>query len=345
VVVPDPSWIRTVRLGNLGSIRQPANRDGANQLGIVAPLHYRAGRAFTLTITALDRYGNVDVNYTSTVTFSNSDPQAVLPDDTTFTSDDQGMIVLKQGATLFTAGRQTVMITDVDTGLLSGSATVTVKAAAADHFQIDAPVHRRAGRAFAVTVTVLDPYGNVAVRYAGTVTFTTSDLGDGVVLPDDYTFTADDAGVHVFPGVVLVTAGDQTITVRDIDTGLLSDSATVAIRPSPTPFTHQGWNPEPQVFRAFGLPSWAVVPRLPEVPALVAGPIGEPRADETRSVGGAAGDSFPIALVESEEAFRPMALTRSAAALADEVWLDAFRGLRSPLECLLEMRREDGQGA
>jgi len=48
-----------------------------------------------------------------------------------------------------------------------------------------------------------------------------TDGDPGVVLPASYTFTGDDAGVHTFRGaLVLVTPGDQTLTVSD-DGGLL----------------------------------------------------------------------------------------------------------------------------
>ena len=44
----------------------------------------------------------------------------------------------------------------------------------------------------------LDPYGNPAVNYQGTVTFSTSDIDLGIAPPADYTFTSADAGVHTF---------------------------------------------------------------------------------------------------------------------------------------------------
>ena len=53
-----------------------------------------------------------------------------------------------------------------------------------------------------VTLTALDLYNNVATHYDGTVSFSTTDPGSGVVLPANYTFTADDAGVHTFASAV-----------------------------------------------------------------------------------------------------------------------------------------------
>jgi hypothetical protein len=39
----------------------------------------------------------------------------------------------------------------------------------------------------------------------GTITFTTSDKGSGVVLPPDYAFPPSNAGSHTFRGVKLST--------------------------------------------------------------------------------------------------------------------------------------------
>jgi hypothetical protein len=68
-------------------------------------------------------------------------------------------------------------------------------------------------------VAVLDDYGHVATGYTGTVHFTSSD--PGAALPADYTFTAADAGSHTFSGVTLVTVGEQTVLVVDIDSGFI----------------------------------------------------------------------------------------------------------------------------
>src|SRR5439155_1154471 len=87
---------------------------------------------------------------------------------------------------------------------------------AANHFSISAPAMVTAGSAFSVTVTALDANNQTAVGYTGTIRFTSSDMGFGVSLPADYTFTVADAGAHTFTGgVTLVTAGNQTVTATD----------------------------------------------------------------------------------------------------------------------------------
>jgi hypothetical protein len=98
-------------------------------------------------------------------------------------------------------------------------------------FAVAAPASVSAGTPFDITVTAVDPYGNKAVNYQGTVTFSTSDTDPGIVLPADYTFTAADAGVHTFPGgTTLITPGNQTITATDTASGM-TRTVTVTVVP------------------------------------------------------------------------------------------------------------------
>jgi hypothetical protein len=106
----------------------------------------------------------------------------------------------------------------------------------ATSFQVDAPNSVMAGMPFDVTVTALDAYNHVASGYAGTVRITTSDPGEGIFLPPDYTFTANDGGIHTFPnGVILVTPGDQTVTATDTQDDSITGSATVTITDGGSP--------------------------------------------------------------------------------------------------------------
>jgi hypothetical protein len=80
-----------------------------------------------------------------------------------------------------------------------------------------------------VTVQAVDIFGQAALGYTGTVTFTTSDTDPAVVLPDAYPFTAADQGTHTFSGAfILVTPGDQTLTATDLAGGF-SASLTLAV--------------------------------------------------------------------------------------------------------------------
>jgi hypothetical protein len=82
------------------------------------------------------------------------------------------------------------------------------------------PTTTTAGEAHDLTVTVLNPDGSVATDYTGTVHFASSD--PRAVLPADYTFTADDAGVHTFSVTLRSATGginyNYTPTITVIDT-------------------------------------------------------------------------------------------------------------------------------
>jgi hypothetical protein len=221
--------------GIAGSATVAVTPAAADHFRVDAPDTTVAGQAVDVAVTALDPYGNTDVHYTGTITFSSSDPNAGLPPNYTFTAADQGMVVLVGGATLFLAGSQSITVTDVAIGLLPGSALVSVTPAAADHFQVDAPATVAPNMPFDVTVTALDPYGNADVNYRGTVAFAATDPDPGVVLPMPYTFNDADSGMHLFAGAfALVTPGEQTLTVTDTLSGI-SGSSDILVDPSGSP--------------------------------------------------------------------------------------------------------------
>ena len=114
----------------------------------------------------------------------------------------------------------------------SGTAAepVTVTPAAATHLTVSAPASVTAGSPFSVTVSAEDQFHNFATTYRGTVHFTTTDAGSGVVLPADYTFTSGDNGTHTFTNLVsLVTAGPQTVTVTDTTTSSVTGTAAITV--------------------------------------------------------------------------------------------------------------------
>jgi hypothetical protein len=196
-----------------------------------APANVPAGTPFDVTITALDAYGRVASGYTGTLHFTSADPYgATSPADYPFTAADHGAHTFPGGASLYTAGTWDVTATDSASGI-TGTASVTVTPAPAVALIITAPTSIPAGVPFDLTVTAVDAYGNTATDYRGTVSFTTTDTGNGVVLPSAYTFTADDQGAHTFTGgSTLVSAGDQLLTATDWENGL---SAVWTLRVDP----------------------------------------------------------------------------------------------------------------
>jgi ELWxxDGT repeat protein len=181
-----------------------------------------AGAAGSFSVTALNADGTTDTNYTGTVHFTSSDPQAVLPADYTFTTADAGVHTFS-GVVLKTAGTQSLTATDTVTATDTGTeAGITVNPAAASQFLISAPTSVTAGLPFSLTVTVEDAYGNVVSGYTGTVHFTSRD--GRATLPRDYTFNAADKGVHSFTGLVLRRKGKQSITITDTLNSALTGS-------------------------------------------------------------------------------------------------------------------------
>jgi hypothetical protein len=114
--------------------------------------------------------------------------------------------------------------------LRTGGVNIGAYQASATAFVLSAPDTVDPGAPFDLTVAAVDPFGQPAYGYTGTVTFATTDPDPGVVLPADYTFTPDDQGAHTFGGgVTLMTPGDQTITATDTSDDTVAGSATVTV--------------------------------------------------------------------------------------------------------------------
>ncbi|HEY7425245.1 MAG TPA: choice-of-anchor Q domain-containing protein [Gemmataceae bacterium] len=187
------------------------------------PSSLTAGTQGTFTVTAYDAYGNVATSFADTVHFTTSAAKFVLPADTTLTNGTGQF-----SATLFSAGTQSITVTDSTTPTLTATeGGITVTPAAASKFILAAPASVTAGQSFSLTVTVEDPYGNVVVGYAGTVHFSSTD--PRAKLPKNYPFTASDKGVHTFTGLVLHTKGKQTLTVTDTHISSLTGSVIVEV--------------------------------------------------------------------------------------------------------------------
>jgi hypothetical protein len=190
-----------------------------------------AGTSANFTVTAEDPYGNVITSYAGTVHFTSGDSRVTLPANYTFTAADQGVHIFT--ATLRTAGGQSIASTDTVNGSIKGSETIQVTPGAVTHFNVALfPSPIVAGTLGTFRVIARDAYNNTVSGYRGTVSFSSSDTGSGVVLPGPYTFTAADAGTHTF-SAILVTPGTQSITATDTVTSSTTGSQTgILVNPS-----------------------------------------------------------------------------------------------------------------
>jgi hypothetical protein len=181
-----------------------------------------AGTAFNFTVTAVDQFGNTATGYAGTVHFSSSDPQAVLPGNSTLVNG-----VASFGGNLKTAGNRTLIVTDTVSSSITGSANVNVIAAAASQFALVVPATAKQGTPFNFSLTAKDPFGNVATSYRGTVAFTSSD--GSAAKPANYTFGAGDNGIHVF-SATLNTLGGQTLTATDsVNSSITNTSGVITV--------------------------------------------------------------------------------------------------------------------
>jgi outer membrane protein assembly factor BamB len=193
------------------------------------PNPYSVGSSRTVTVTALDAYGNVATGYLGKIHFTSSDSKAALPADYTFTSTDAG--IHNFSVTLKTTGTRSVTAADKTTSTIAGSQTVVVATPGlATTFTVSGLASSfAAGSTHSVKVTALDAFGNVATGYRGTAHFTSSD--SKAVLPADYTFTATDAGIHNF-SLTLKTAGTESVTATDKVTSTITGAqAGITVTP------------------------------------------------------------------------------------------------------------------
>jgi hypothetical protein len=202
------------------------------------PSNIVAGTGGNFTVTVHNADGSTDPGYTGTVHFTSSDGQAGLPADYTFTAADAGVHTFT--ATLKTAGTQSLTASDASAGVSASEDGIAVSPAAAKTLTVSGfPSPVTAGQAGTFTVTAVDPYGNTATGYTGTVHFTSSDTKAS--LPANYTFQASDAGVHTF-SATLKTAGTQSITVQDTATGISQSQTGIVVNPAAaSSFTMRGF--------------------------------------------------------------------------------------------------------
>ena len=78
-----------------------------------------AGAAGNVVVTAYDAYGNVATGYTGTISFSSSDPRAVLPSGFSLSAVDLGTHAFS--VTLETVGAQSITATDMANATISGT--------------------------------------------------------------------------------------------------------------------------------------------------------------------------------------------------------------------------------
>lgn len=191
-----------------------------------------AGAPLTVTVVAKDAADATITNYVGTIDFTSTDQAATLPPDYQFVAGDSGSHVFPNGAALKTAGTQLIAVHDTALSNASGSANITVAAAALDHFVLSAPAQVVAGSPFTTTtVTARDAYGNTA---AGWVSSTHCVIFSSPLNAPDGASPSYPAPLSCAPGESLLTFGSLgtatgfAITLVDAQTTALTISAAGA---------------------------------------------------------------------------------------------------------------------
>src|SRR5262249_54348424 len=96
------------------------NAAAASRLLLIAPASVSANARFSLTVTAVDAYGNVATGYRGPIAFRSPDSRARWPGNYTLTAADQGVRTFT-GLVLRKTGRQTITVTDTLDGSLTAS--------------------------------------------------------------------------------------------------------------------------------------------------------------------------------------------------------------------------------
>lgn len=198
----------------------------ATHFSVTGNAAVNADTATAYTVTALDGANATDTGYTGTVSIRINDNRASYSTvKHTYTGGDAGVFVFT--ITPRSTGSRTISALQSSNPSINGSLAITVNAAAATTFDVQAPAGKVIGAQFSLRVSARDAYGNVVTGYAGTVHFSSS---GSATLPSDYTFTGGDAGVHTF--LVTGNSGDvQVLTVEDTLNALVYGSVKVTINP------------------------------------------------------------------------------------------------------------------
>jgi hypothetical protein len=116
--------------------------------------------------------------------------------------------------------------------LFSAMLTAAAFGAPATAFRVTLPETAIYYEAFDFTVEAIDGTGAIDPTYTETVTFSAS--GDFfATLPPNYTFTAGDAGAHVFSAMFTAYGDNRSISVTDINNATITGSDTANVRYAP----------------------------------------------------------------------------------------------------------------
>ncbi|WP_238540051.1 Ig-like domain-containing protein [Corallococcus macrosporus] len=202
------------------------------ELAVVGPSEaIIAGEPQSLTVTARDRFGNVQTDYSGMVELTSTDPEAAPLSAYTYTEADQGVHTF--GITFQTAGAQSVTFSDADAAR-SSTYDFTVDAGAPSRLVFaEVPESGAVRQPLAETrVALQDAFGNVADVTSPPVTLQLVGA-PGVTLGGTLT-VAPVAGVAVFNDLTLDQEGSFVLSATT-ESPSLSAEAVVTLTDAAAP--------------------------------------------------------------------------------------------------------------
>jgi len=109
---------------------------------------------------------------------------------------------------------------------------VAMAAGNLNHFSIDGfPSYIKPGQDITFSISANDQDDQVVENYTGVVRFSADGSNsDNVLLPEDFTFKADDLGTHDFSlGLKFLAAGTYTLVVTDVNNTIVKGEKTIVV--------------------------------------------------------------------------------------------------------------------
>ncbi len=158
--------VESPRLGSFGVVFGGATVIAFEEIGV--------------TVTALNQWGETFTGYDGTVNFTSSDEDAILPANTTYSPEDNGVMTFT--VTFGTEGVQTLTVVDVADPSASGEGYIDVQAPRVPHhyevYGLDEDVGTNV--TIVLNITIVDQYGAPFMAYGGTVLVTSNNSDDFV---------------------------------------------------------------------------------------------------------------------------------------------------------------------